>query len=202
MARVPYLSASNLAEEDRSLLDLSNAQRLVPILSPSEPAEGKSPPNIYRALANSPDGLRNWSVPGRWFQRGCELPPRLRELAILQVGYVTNTPYQWSHHIQIGRNTGLSDDDIRSVIAATAGDPHGLGEVETLVLLATREITADRRMSEETWDKLLAHLGTPRLVDLTLLISHANAVIRVLGTLGIDVEPEFQPFLDEFPLPG
>jgi alkylhydroperoxidase family enzyme len=202
MARVPYLSASNLTEEDRSLLDLSNAQRLVPILSPSEPVGGDSPPNIYRALANSPDGLRHWSVPGRWFQRGCELAPRLRELAILQVGYVTNTPYQWSHHIQIGRNAGLSDDDIRSVIAATTGHPHGLGEVETLVLLATREITADRRMSEETWSKLLAQLGMPRLVDLTLLISHANAVIRVLGTLDIDVEPEFQPFLEEFPLPA
>jgi alkylhydroperoxidase family enzyme len=202
MARVPYLSASNLAEQDRPLLYLSNAQRLVPLLSQSEPAEVENPPNIYRALANSPDGLRHWSVLGRWLQRGCELAPRLRELAILQVGYLTKTPYQWSHHIQIGRNAGLSDEDIRSVIAATAGQDHGLGGVETLVLLATREITSDRRMSEETWSKLLVHLGMPRLVDLTLLISHANAVIRVLGTLGIDVEPEFQPLLEQFPLPA
>lgn len=202
MARVPYLSASDLSEDDRPLLSLGNAQRLVPLSSPADLAEGESPPNIYRALANSPDGLRHWSVLGRWFQRGCELSPRLRELAILQVGCMTNTPYQWSHHIKIGRDAGLSDADIRGVIAATAGQAHGLGEIETLVLLATREITSDRRMSEETWTKLLTHLGMPRLIDLTVLISHANAVIRVLGSLRIDVEPEFQAFLEQFPLPG
>ncbi len=201
MARVPYLSASDLGEDDRPLLSLSNAQRLVPLLAPSEAPEGGAPPNIYRALANSPEGLRHWSVPGRWFQRGCELPPRLRELAILQVGYLTNTAYQWSHHVKIGRVAGLSDEDIRGVVAASTGQSCGLGDVETLVLRAAREITSDRRMSVETWSALLMHLDMPRMIDLTLLVSHANAVIRVLGTLQIDVEEEFQPFLDEFPLP-
>ncbi|MGF6997119.1 carboxymuconolactone decarboxylase family protein [Paraburkholderia sp. GAS32] len=199
MARVSYLSASDLSEQDRPLL-LGNPQRVVSVLPPDAPAKTDTPANIYRAIANSPDGLRHWAVLGRWFQQGSELPARLRELAILQVGYLTKTPYQWSHHVEIGRKAGLSDDDIRSLIAATNGRAHGLGELETLVLLATREITQQHRMSDETWSKLLTKLGTPRLVDLTLLISHANAVIRVLATLDVDVEPEFQPFLEEFPL--
>lgn len=200
MARVPYLSPSDLAEDDRPLLSLSNAHRLVPQLSASEPADADTPPNIYRAVANSPDGLRHWSVLGRWLQSGCQLAPRLRELAILQVGWLTKTAYQWSHHIEIGRKAGLTDEDIRGVIAAAAGQQHGLGEIETLVLLAAREITTERRMSDQTWHKLVAHLGVARLVDLTLLISHANAVIRVLSTLRIDVEPEYAPYLEEFPL--
>ena len=33
-------------------------------------------------------------------------------------------------------------------------------------------------------------------------IGHAtNAVVRLLGTLQIDVEPEYQPYLDRYPLP-
>jgi alkylhydroperoxidase family enzyme len=182
MALVPYLSESDLAEADRSLLS--------------------SPHNLYRALANSPDALRHFSVLGQWIRRSSQVDPRLRELAILQVGYLTATPYQWSHHIKVGRDFGVSDEDIGNLIAATAGQEHGLGEVETLVLLAAREITSDRRMSEKTWQKLLTHLGEARMVDLTIIISHVNAVSRILSTLRIDVEPEFQQYLDEFPLPA
>jgi alkylhydroperoxidase family enzyme len=200
MARVPYLTESELAEADRPLLYPST--RIVPWVSRAENVEGKRPANLYRALANSPEALRHWSVFGRWLPRGCEVPPRLRELAILQVGYLTATPYQWSHHIKSGRDAGLSDQDIRGLIAVNAGQANGLGEVETLVLKGAREITLEGRMSRETWDKLLAHLSVPRLVDLTIIISHCNAVARVIGTLCIDVEPEFQPFLDEFPLAG
>ena len=200
MARVRYLTESELAQADRPLL--YPGTRIVPQVSRAENVEGKRPANLYRALANSPEALRHWSVFGRWLPRGCEVPPRLRELAILQVGYLTATPYQWSHHIKSGRDAGLSDQDIRGLIAVNAGQANGLGEVEALVLKGAREITLEGRMSREAWDKLLAHLSIPRLVDLTIIISHCNAVARVIGTLCIDVEPEFQPFLDEFPLPS
>jgi alkylhydroperoxidase family enzyme len=180
MALVPYLSAPDLAEADRVLL--------------------ASPYNLYRALANSPDALRHFMVLGQWLRHGCELDSRLRELVILQVGYLTSTPYQWGHHVKVGRDFKVSDEDIENLIAATAGHEHGLGDVETLVLLATREVTLDGRMSEETWHKLRGHLSDARMVDLTIVIAHANTVARILGTLRIDVEPEFQPFLEEFPL--
>jgi len=198
MARVAYVTESELAEEDLPLLYPGTS--IVPQVSQVENLKGNRPANLYRALANSPEVLRHWSVFGRWLQRGCKVPARLRELAILQVGYVTRTPYQWSHHIKGGLDAGLSKQDIRSLIAANAGQAHGLGEAETLVLQAAREITVERRMSDETWAKLLAHVGVARLIDLTVIISHCNAVARVLGTLLIDVEPEFQIYLDEFPL--
>ena len=37
------------------------------------------------------------------------------------------------------------------------------------------------------------------MVDLTLTIGFYNAVVRVLATLQIDVEPDYQPYLDRFP---
>ena len=39
------------------------------------------------------------------------------------------------------------------------------------------------------------------MIDLTLAIAFYNAVVRLLGTLQIDVEPEYQQYLDEHPLP-
>lgn len=182
MALVPYLSESDLAEGDRPLL--------------------ASPHNLYRALANSPDALRNFTVLGRWIRHNSEIDARLRELAVLQVAYATGTPYQWSHHIKVGRDYGVSDEDIGNLIAANTGEEHTLGELEALVLRSAREITNDGRMSVQTWHKLRGHLGEDRMVDLTIIIAHVTAVSRILNTLRIDVEPEFQAFLDEFPLPG
>jgi hypothetical protein len=34
------------------------------------------------------------------------------------------------------------------------------------------------------------------------VIAFYNAVVRVLGTLQIDVEPEYQTYLDRYPLPA
>jgi alkylhydroperoxidase family enzyme len=181
MALVPYLSESDLDEADRELL--------------------ARPINLYRALVNSPDGLRNFSGLGQWIRHRCELDPRLRELAILQVGYLTATPYEWSHHIEIGHDFGVSDDDITGLIAATEGREHGLGDVEAAVLRAARQITADKKPDAATWAELEAALGRPRLVDLVIVISFYNAVIRILATLQIDVEPDYERYLEEFPLP-
>jgi alkylhydroperoxidase family enzyme len=181
MARVPYLSESDLADTDRSLL--------------------ARPINLYRALAHSPDALRNHSALGSWIRHECELDPRLRELAILQVGYLTASPYEWSHHIKIGQDFGVSDDDIAALIAATDGQGHGLGELESAVLAAARQITTDLRMTDETWAFLQERLGEARLVDLVVIISFYSAVVRVLGTLQIDVEQDYATYLEKFPLP-
>jgi alkylhydroperoxidase family enzyme len=67
---------------------------------------------------------------------------------------------------------------------------------------AAREMTADGAMAAPTFAALQAELGNEQVVDLTLTIGFYNAVVRVLATLAIDVEPEYQPYLDRFPLPG
>jgi hypothetical protein len=56
-------------------------------------------------------------------------------------------------------------------------------------------------MAEKTWAALEDHLGRARLVDLVIVISFYNAVVRILGTLQIDVEPDYERYLEAFPLP-
>jgi alkylhydroperoxidase family enzyme len=96
MARVPYLDAADLDEADRPLL--------------------ARPINLFRGLAHSPDRLARFHAIGDWIRHESEVDLRLRELAILQVGYLTRSHYEYAHHIRIGRDFGLSDDDIRLVL--------------------------------------------------------------------------------------
>jgi len=91
MARVPYLEPADLAPENRDLL--------------------KRNITLHRALVNSPEATRSFLGLARYIRFQSRLDPRLREMAILQVGYSAKSPYEYSHHIKIAREFGVSDDD-------------------------------------------------------------------------------------------
>ena len=181
MARLPYLEQEDLAPEDRKLL----ARRI----------------NLFRILSHSPNGARAFSTLGGYIRNGSKLDPRLRELAILQVGYVTRSPYEYSHHIKLGREFGVKDADIRALVEETAGRPSTLEPLAKAVLRAAREMTADYAISDATYAQLQKALDAERLTDLVLTIAFYNGVVRLLASLQIDVEEDYLHYLDEFPLP-
>jgi alkylhydroperoxidase family enzyme len=181
VARIPYLDKSDLAAENQDLL----ARNI----------------NLHRALAHSPNGARSFTGLGKFIRHQSRLDPRLREMAIIQVGYLTRSPYEYSHHIKIGRDFGVSDDDIRAIIAETAGRPTALEPLAKTVLRAAREMTLGMAASDETFAALRRELDTERLTDLVMTIAFYNGVVRLLATMQIDVEADYLPYLDEFPLP-
>jgi alkylhydroperoxidase family enzyme len=181
MARLPYLDKADLSPENRDLLSRDI--------------------NLYRALAHSPNGLRSFSTLGKFIRHQSRLDPRLREMAILQVGYLARSRYEFSHHIKIGRDFGVSDDDIRAMIAETAGRRSALEPLAKAVLRAAREMTTGGAVSDATFAELRQGLDDERLTDLVITIAFYNGVVRLLATMQIDVEDEYLHYLDEFPLP-
>src|SRR5579875_3997877 len=146
MAKVPYLTDDELEEPAR--------ERVL-----------AHPINLYRALANSPAGLDCFAAIGQWIRYRSVLDPRQREIVILAVGVFTKCRYEFSHHVKIGRDFGLSDDDIRDVMAAARGAQHGLGPLETLLVQAARESTFDGRISDATWSAIASDYGDKEMVE-------------------------------------
>jgi alkylhydroperoxidase family enzyme len=181
MARLPYLEPDQVAPEYRDML--------------------KRNTNLHKLMVNSPDMARSFNNVGNFIRFKSKLDPRLRELAILQVGYLAKSPYEYSHHVKIGREFGVTDDDIRAIGEETAGRPTKLDALAKTVLRAAREMTNGLAMSDATFAELEKALGREQVIDLTLAISFYNAVVRLLATLQIDVEPEYQRYLEEHPLP-
>lgn len=182
MARVPYLSAQDLNPEDQDLL----ARNI----------------NLYRALVHSPKGARAFSRLGGFIRFQSKLDPRLREMAILQVGYLARAPYEYSHHIKLGREFGVSDDDIRAIAHETAGRETDLDRLSRAVLQAAREMTTGMAIRDSTWSELAQSLDTEALTDLVITIGFYNGVVRLLASLEVDVEEDYLHYLDEFPLPS
>src|SRR5215470_9110163 len=148
MARLPYLDRSDLLPEHQDLL----ARNL----------------NLYRVLAHSPRAARSLNTLARYIRDGSLLDPRLRELAILQVSYMTGSAWGYSHHVRIGREVGVSDEEIRAIADETAGLPSILEPLAKAVLRAAREMTLNLAVSDATFVALQQQLDNERLTDLVV----------------------------------
>ena len=182
MARVPYLDKSDLAPENQELL--------------------KRNITLHRALANSPNGLRAFGALGNFIRHKSRLDPRLRELAILQVGWLERSEYEFTHHVKIGKEFGVTDEDIEGLMAETAGKPCKLEPLVKAILKGAREMTRDIGMSEATFAEIKKDLSNEHMTDLVLTIAFYCAVVRVLATMKIDNEPYYKEVLKQYPIPG
>jgi len=181
MARLPYLDVSNLAPEHQDLL--------------------KRPINLMRALVHSPNATRAFSGLGQFIRQKSRLDPRLRELAILQVGYLARSPYEYSHHVKIGRDFGVSDADIHAMVEESKGRASALEPIAKTVLRAARAMAQSHAIDDATFATLRQGLGEECLTDLLVTIAFYCGVVRLLAALQIDVEPNYRHYLEEFPLP-
>ncbi len=123
-------------------------------------------------------------------------------MAVLQVGYVSDAAYEWTHHIEIGRTFGVSDDDVGAIVTETEGGGSALPQLDRLVLRAAREMTLDLKVSDEAFEGLNSQLSSEHIVDLFMTIAYYNLVVRVVHSLEVDLEPEYEHLLREFPIDG
>ena len=180
MARLPYREKADLPEDQQSLL----AREIT----------------LFKCMTHSPGATRAFQGLGGYLRHKSRLDPRLREIAILAVGWITQAPYEWSHHVKIGQDFGVSEDDIRGVIAACKGEASSLEPVALLIVKAAGEITNGLAVTDDTFAALQKHFDNECLTDLVITMAFYNAVVRYLGSMRIDVEPDYQPYLDKFPL--
>jgi alkylhydroperoxidase family enzyme len=181
MARLPYLDKADLPPEQQDLLT-----RAI---------------NLHRVLVHSPEAARALIGLGQFIRHKSRLDPRLRELAILQVGWLARSPYEFSHHVKIGHDFGVSDDDIRALIVEADGKPSTIEPLARAVLKGARQMAAGNPIDAATFAELRERLGNEQLTDLVVTIAFYCGIVRLLATLAIDVEPDYQQYLDAFPFP-
>src|ERR1700704_1096631 len=108
--------------------------------------------NIFATLARHPSLLKRWLVFGGHVLGKSTLPAREREIAILRMGWLCRAQYEWGHHVAIGKQAGLSDDDLMRI--AEGPDAAGLDPFEATLLRAVDELHADTFISDPTWKGL------------------------------------------------
>jgi alkylhydroperoxidase family enzyme len=160
-------------------------------------ARGVEVPNLYRVLAASPGMLDAW-IDFAWRLRlEAETPRALRELMILRGAQLSGAAYEWAHHRPMALAAGVEEAQIAAL--ADWPDSDRFTPAERAALRLTEEITAGGAASEAAMDELKAHFTPAEVVELTLTASFYVCVARMLGSLGVDIEPDYAAEAQDFP---
>ncbi|HEY7294157.1 MAG TPA: carboxymuconolactone decarboxylase family protein [Dehalococcoidia bacterium] len=173
MARLPYRNREDLPEQYQYLFD--NLAR-----------DGGRVGNIFRTLAHSPNLLHQFMRFGNAILNRSQLDPRLRELAILTVGRVTQAVYEYDHHVAIARRVGVTEQQI-DALPVWERYP-AFDERERAVIRYAEAVTRDVRVPDTVFDACHDFLGDEQMVELTLTIGFYNLVVRFLEPMQVELE--------------
>ena len=166
--------------------------RIAP-LSPEEMSDDQrtllaaAPPlNIFATLVRHPGLYRRWAPFGGKLLAGAKLPSRDREIVILRTALRCGADYEWGQHVEIGRQAGLTDEEILRV--AAGADADGWSAEDAAKVRAVDELTDDHCISDGTWAALAAVYGEEQLIELPMLSGHYALLAGTLNSLGVQPE--------------
>ena len=168
MARVSILSKDQVSDKWKDVFQ-SMEQRGVQVL------------NIFKVMAHCPKVGREFLRLGNATLFNGSLPPKLRELAILRVGDLTEATYEWMQHVPIGLKAGLTEEQIKTMHRWK--DLPLFSDQERAVLQYTDEVAQNIRVSEETFRAVRDFLTEEQVVELTTTIGYYGMVSRILEAL-------------------
>src|SRR5581483_4590721 len=136
------------------------APRITPLRPDDETAQrmtigsdrnGGRPLNIFLTLARNEGLYTAFGRLGSHLLFKGSLPARERELVILRIGFRAQSEYEFGQHTVIGRDAGLTDEEIerlaRSDLEGWAGD-------DAALLAMCDELCADDVVGDATWQRL------------------------------------------------
>jgi len=141
---------------------------------------------IFRTVANHPDLARRWMVFATHVLVKSTLSARVRELAILRVGWICRAEYEWGQHVEIAREGGFTDEEIRRIQAGPEAD--GWNPADRAVLRAADDLLRDAFITDEVWAELAESMATEQILDLIFTVGQYNLVSMALNSLGVQLE--------------
>lgn len=142
--------------------------------------------NIFRTLAHHPKLMKRWLVFGSHVLAKSTLPPRERELAILRVGWRCCAEYEFGQHTVIGRNEGVTDQEIVALTKPLID--HSWSREDRTLLQAVDELHDDQCVTDATWAALTETWSDEQLIDLVFAVGQYTLVSMALNTLGVQLD--------------
>lgn len=148
--------------------------------------------NIFRTFANHVPLAKRWMVFANHVLFKSTLSPRDREIVILRIGWLCQAEYEWGQHVIIGKDVGMTDEEIASIKegpSASVWSDH-----ESLLIKATDELHGDAFICDETWNGLSNNYSDQQMMDLVFTCGQYNLVSMALNTFGVQLDDDITGF--------
>lgn len=146
-----------------------------------------APVNVYRMVMHSPGLAPGFFMMADAMFQANSLPPHLRELAILRVGYRYAAPYETHQHEMIAGYAGLSAE---AISAAATGATAGLPAEEAGILRWTDLLLDDHTLNGSDRDAALDLLSVTQLADFVMTVGFYQLVCNFLNTFEVTTAGE------------
>ncbi|MBL7487240.1 carboxymuconolactone decarboxylase family protein [Frankia sp. AgB1.9] len=157
---------------------------------PPSPEGRPIPLNMLGTFAHHPGLARAFFTFNGHMLLATTLSQRQREILILRVAKLRQSAYAWAEHLGMGREAGLSDEEIGQ-IAWGPNAPHW-DPLEAALLRATDELVADGEISHDTWTILSATLDTQQLMDVIFTVGAYEILSWMFRSLDLDLDGDLQ----------
>lgn len=143
--------------------------------------------NIFRTMLHNPQALRAFLSWGNYvLSKRNSLPAREREIAILRVGYLCRSGYEWTQHRPIGERAGLTASEIEAI--KLGADSPVWSEADRALLRGCDELHQRQFISDATWQALGAHFDPRQCMDLVFTVGQYTQVSMLLNTFGVQLD--------------
>jgi alkylhydroperoxidase family enzyme len=143
------------------------------------------PRHVLGVLMHSPDTFGPFLEYWVTCKEKMALTVREQELVILRMGTLYGSEYVWKHHVPVGREFGMTDDEL---VAVRDGDIAVFGQREAALIALTDELVDARTIRREAWDRHTSVLSPRDVVDLIQLV--AQYVLFALANNAAQVQVE------------
>jgi alkylhydroperoxidase family enzyme len=96
------------------------------------------------------------------------IAPREREIVTLRTGWLCDAPFEWGAHVKLGREAGLSEEEIERIKMGPGAE--GWSELDRALLAAVDELHHDSTIGDATWEVLAAHFDELQLIELPMIV--------------------------------
>jgi alkylhydroperoxidase family enzyme len=170
-----------------TLVEKEQAHPMVKELYGKNEAKSGRVINLWKVMGHCPYIGLNFQRLGNSILKGEGLPPKLRELAILRVGNLAQSEYEFKQHTAVALQCGVGQKQIDEIADWAASEQ--FDERERAVLAYTDAVARDIRVRDETFARLRTFLNEEEIIELTAVIGYYGMACRILVALEVDLEP-------------
>lgn len=169
-----------------SMVEKENALPMVKELYEKNMSNSGRVLNLFKVLGHLPYIGLNFQRLGNSILKGEGLSPKLRELAILRVGYLARCRYEMAQHTPIAMRAGINKRQIGEIGQWKLS--REFTSEEKAVLAYADEVEINVQVKDETFNALSTFLNEQSIVELTAAIAYYGMACRLLEALKVDME--------------
>jgi len=136
------------------------------------------PPPVHVWL-KSPGLADNAHKLGAHVRFGTQFTPKQTEIAILMTARYWTAQFEWAAHVRLGLQAGLTQDQIDAI--AERRPPSFDDPADQLVYDFCKDYYDDHRVSDATYERVVARFGDKGIVDLAGLIGYYSFDSRTIS---------------------